>query len=71
MRARSFLEARRIFRLLFVSLAVLMCLSTGAKAGAASDFDGDGKSDYTMIRRTGNNLNWYIAGSSAGFIAQQ
>jgi hypothetical protein len=30
------------------------------------DFDGDGKMDYTVVRRTGNELTWFILSSSTG-----
>lgn len=32
-------------------------------AGVQGDYDGDGKTDYTVIRVTGGNLVWYILGS--------
>jgi hypothetical protein len=31
--------------------------------GAQGDYDGDGKTDYTLVRVVGGNLVWYILGS--------
>ena len=31
--------------------------------GAQGDYDGDGKTDYTLVRVSGGNLLWYILGS--------
>lgn len=33
---------------------------------APGDYDGDGKTDYTAVRRTGNSLTWFILSSSTG-----
>lgn len=34
---------------------------------AVLDFDGDNKTDLTLIRNVGGNLTWYTLGSTAGF----
>ncbi len=41
---------------------------TGDRPGAEGDYDGDGKVDYTVVRRdaTTGNLTWYILSSSTG-----
>ncbi len=35
------------------------------------DFDGDGKTDYAVVRNNGVNLNWYLQRSTAGYFGQQ
>ncbi|MEJ7863364.1 MAG: VCBS repeat-containing protein [Pyrinomonadaceae bacterium] len=41
---------------------------TGDRLGAEGDYDGDGKVDYTVVRRdpTTGNLTWFILSSSTG-----
>lgn len=78
---RSFRLMRRLKPLLFILMAVGWSMST-AQAGssvnraAVLDFDGDGKTDYVVVRSeipSGNSfkLVWYIKGSQRGDYAQQ
>lgn len=39
----------------------------GQTQPAVLDFDGDHKTDLTLIRNVGGNLTWYTLGSTAGF----
>jgi hypothetical protein len=42
-----------------------------ASAKAVLDFDGDGKTDYAVIRFSDERMFWFVAQSSSGVIAQQ
>ena len=37
----------------------------------ARDYDGDGKTDLAVVRRTNGAMIWYVQGSTAGFSAYQ
>jgi hypothetical protein len=57
------------------TLAIFICLASSsarlAEARAVLDFDGDGKTDYAVTHFSGELMEWFVAQSNGGVIAQQ
>jgi hypothetical protein len=56
---------------LFVAALLAFTSFQQASAKAVLDFDGDGKTDYAVIRFSDERMFWFVAQSSGGVIAQQ
>jgi hypothetical protein len=56
---------------LILTLALLLCIAGSAQAGSVLDFDGDGRTDYAVVRNQSDQLFWYIQQSTLGFRALQ
>ncbi len=61
---------------LFLLIALTNASAPQARAKAVLDFDGDGRTDYVVVRRRAEILStpameWYVLLSSGGYMAQQ
>lgn len=71
MQLTSFKHVGRAIKLLLGSLIITMALALTAHAATPLDFDGDGKTDYAVVRDNGSNWDWYILQSSNNTLLAQ
>ncbi len=72
MRSPAFTLSLRTFQLLVIIFTLLAAsVSAQSMFRKVSDFDGDGRADYAIVRAKGGSLTWHILQSSQGYRAQR
>jgi len=71
MRAFFSRRASSVYLTFFILIVFASCASAQNMFRKVSDFDGDGKTDYAVVRGENGSMIWYIWQSSAGFKAIQ
>lgn len=65
------LRYRTFWFLLIIFTFSAASVSAQSMFRKVTDFDGDGRADFAVVRAKGSTLIWHILGSSSGYVAQR